>query len=45
MPTDLNAGILGNPGVAYKDVGVTEEEVATLAEEKEGYVSTGWYRD
>jgi molybdenum cofactor sulfurtransferase len=32
----LHAGILCNPGAAYRDVGVTEEEVATLAEEKEG---------
>jgi molybdenum cofactor sulfurtransferase len=36
MHVGVCAGIHCNPGAAYKDVGVTEEEVATLAEEKEG---------
>jgi hypothetical protein len=36
MHVGVCAGILCNPGAAYKDVGVTEEEVATLAEDKEG---------
>jgi hypothetical protein len=31
-----SAGILCNPGAAYRDVGVTEAEVATLAGTKEG---------
>ena len=32
----IGAGILCNPGAAYRDVGITDEEVATLAGEKEG---------
>ena len=40
MPASPNAarcaGILCNPGAAYRDVGVTDAEVATLAGTKEG---------